>query len=164
MAKRFGGSQQAVSKKAKKELWTQGKIVPLVEKKVSIVKSLYEIENESCELPTIFKTTFDDVVRERLENEYMLMRFDKALLLKGQALLTRVKSVGDWEMMTRGRRNLTPAQAKGTTVNISQQQAQAALAIKELSPRDALTDLLQMDAADSNSVLGVFDVTSVTDA
>lgn len=58
--------------------------------------------------PQPFRATIDDVVRERLEADHLFARFDKALLLKAQAILANVDRPEEWETMTRGRRNLAP--------------------------------------------------------
>lgn len=144
VARRFGVSQQAVSKRARKEGWKQGKSCGVVEKKVSAIKALYEAEQESCELPTTFRATIDDVVRERLEADHLFAQLDKALLLKAQAILANVDRPEEWETMTRGRRNLAPPQERGTTVNVSQ-QANALAGSSILSPRDALNDILEQE-------------------
>lgn len=74
------------------------------------------------------------MVRERLEADHLFARFDKALLLKAQAILANVDRPEEWETMTRGRRNLAPQQERGTTVNVSQQaSAQAAAVASALS-------------------------------
>ena len=117
VARRFGVSQQAASKRARKEGWKQGKSCGVVEKKVSAIKALYEVEQESCDLPTTFRATIDDVVRERLEADHLFAQFDKALILKAHAVLSKVELPEEWETMTRGRRNLAPQQEWGTTVN-----------------------------------------------
>lgn len=139
IARRFGISQQAVSKRAQKEGWKQGKSCGLVNKKVNAIKALYEAEKESCELPTTFKTTLEEVVRERVETEFALARFDQALIRRGLELLQGVEEPAQWELLTRGRRNLHPERDRqGTTVNVSQQQAQQ---VRQLSPREALAEI-----------------------
>ena len=124
----MGVSQQAVSKRASKEAWEQGKSCGVVEKKINAIKILYEAEQESCDLPTTFQTTIDDVVRERLEADHLLVQLDKALMLKAHTILAKVELPEEWETMTRGRRNLAPQQERGTTVNVSQQSSAAAQA------------------------------------
>ena len=148
VARRFGVSQQAASKRARKEGWKQGKSCGVVEKKVSAIKALYEVEQESCDLPTTFRATIDDVVRERLEADHLFAQFDKALILKAHAVLSKVELPEEWETMTRGRRNLAPQQERGTTVNVSQQasaQAAALAGASVLSPRDALNEILEQE-------------------
>ena len=141
VARRFGVSQQAASKRARKEGWKQGKSCGVVEKKVSAIKALYEV-------PTTFRATIDDVVRERLEADHLFAQFDKALILKAHAVLSKVELPEEWETMTRGRRNLAPQQERGTTVNVSQQasaQAAALAGASVLSPRDALNEILEQE-------------------
>ena len=148
VARRFGVSQQAASKRARKEDWKQGKSCGVVEKKISAIKALYEVERESCDLPTTFRATIDDVVRERLEADHLFAQFDKALILKAHAVLSKVELPEEWETMTRGRRNLAPQQERGTTVNVSQQasaQAAALAGASALSPRDALNEILEQE-------------------
>ena len=148
VASRFGVSQQAAAKRARKEGWKQGKSCGVVEKKVSAIKALYEVEQESCDLPTTFRATIDDVVRERLEADHLFAQFDKALILKAHAVLSKVELPEEWETMTRGRRNLAPQQERGTTVNVSQQasaQAAALAGASVLSPRDALNEILEQE-------------------
>ena len=127
VARRFGVSQQAASKRARKEGWKQGK---------------------SCGQVTTFRSTIDDVVRERLEADHLFAQFDKALILKAHAVLSKVELPEEWETMTRGRRNLAPQQERGTTVNVSQQasaQAAALAGASVLSPRDALNEILEQE-------------------
>ena len=112
----------------------------IVDRKVSAIKTLYDVEVQSSDLPQTFRTTIDDVVRERLEADHLLAQLDKALMLKAHAILARVELPEEWETMTRGRRNLAPPQERGTTVNVSQQasaQAAALAGIAALSPREA---------------------------
>lgn len=151
VARRFGVSQQAASKRARKEGWKQGKSCGVVDKKVSAIKALYEVEQESCGLSTTFRATIDDVVRERLEADHLFAQFDKALLLKAQAILVHVDRPEEWETMTRGRRNLAPQQERGTTVNVSQQAStQAAAVASALSPRDALNEILEQEQREAS--------------
>lgn len=107
----------------------------VVEKKVSAIKALYEVEQESCDLPTTFScSTIDDVVRERLEADHLFAQFDKALILKAHAVLSKVELPEEWETMTRGRRNLAPQQERGTTVNVSQQASAETAAVATSVP------------------------------
>lgn len=134
-----------------KRAGSKGKSCGVVDKKVNAIKALYEVEQESCGLPTTFRATIDDVVRERLEADHLFARFDKALLLKAQAILANVDRPEEWETMTRGRRNLAPQQERGTTVNVSQQaSAQAAAVASALSPRDALNEILEQEQRETS--------------
>ena len=88
------------------------------------------------------------MVRERLEADHLFAQFDKALILKAHAVLSKVELPEEWETMTRGRRNLAPQQERGTTVNVSQQasaQAAALAGASVLSPRDALNEILEQE-------------------
>lgn len=145
VARRFGVSDVAVGKRARKDGWAQGKSSALVDKKVSAIKELYEVEQESSDLPEPVRTTIDDVVRERLEAEHMLVQLDKALMLKAHAILAKVDKPEEWETMTRGRRNLAPQQERGTTVNVSQQASAqaAAMAPSVPAPDSALREALR---------------------
>lgn len=141
VARRFGVDRAAVSRRAKKEGWARGKSHGVVEKKVMAVKALAEADAESHALPVTFRHTVDSVVRERLQAEGLLAALDVALAFKGAALVNAVDTPEQWETMTRGRRNLAPCGEKSqqTTVNVNQQQAQAAA----LSPRDALAEIVR---------------------
>lgn len=151
IARRFGVSQQAASKRARKEGWKQGKVVGLSIKRSMRLRHYTKLSRESCGLPTTFRATIDDVVRERLEADHLFARFDKALLLKAQAILANVDRPEEWETMTRGRRNLAPQQERGTTVNVSQQaSAQAAAVASALSPRDALNEILEQEQRETS--------------
>lgn len=148
IAKKFGVSDVAVGKRARKEGWAQGKSSDIVDRKVSAIKTLYDVEVQSSDLPQTFRTTIDDVVRERLEADHLLAQLDKALMLKAHAILARVELPEEWETMTRGRRNLAPSQERGTTVNVSQQasaQAAALAGASVLSPREALGEILEQE-------------------
>lgn len=145
IAEYFGVSDVAVGKRARKEGWTKGKSSDIVEKKVNAIKLLYDIERQSSDLPQTFRTTIDDVVRERLEADHLLAQLDKALMLKAHAILAKVELPEDWEIMTRGRRNLAPQHERGgqtTTVTVNQQQA-AQAEVKMPSPRDALAEIVR---------------------
>lgn len=139
IARRFGISDVAVGKRARKEHWEQGKSSELIDKKVKAIKELYEVEQKSSDLPRTFRTTLEDVVRERVETEFALARFDQALIRRGLELLQGVEEPAQWELLTRGRRNLHPdRERQGTTVNVSQQQAQQ---VRQLSPKEALAEI-----------------------
>ena len=126
IAKQFGVSDVAVGKRARKDGWVQGKSSDIVDKKICAIKMLHDAEVQSSDLSQTFRTTIDDVVRERLEADILFAQLDKALMLKAHAILAKVEKPEEWETMTRGRRNLAPQTAsdRGTTVNVNQQQAQ----------------------------------------
>lgn len=141
ISKRFGVNVSSVSRRAKAEGWTQGKMQGLAERKVNVLKELAQVETQTQDLPLRFQVTLDDVVKERLEADRLLVRFDKSLLLKAQGILEGVKTPEEWETMTRGRRNLAPLQERGTTVNVSQQASAQATSVP--APDSALRDALR---------------------
>ena len=145
VAGRFAVATSSVSRRAKAEGWVQGKMQDLAERKASALNELAHIETQTQDLPLHFQATLDDVVRERLEAEHMLVQLDKALMLKAHAILARVELPEEWETMTRGRRNLAPQQERGTTVNVSQQaSAQAAAVAPSVpAPDSALREALR---------------------
>lgn len=147
VARRVGVSDVAVGKRARKEGWVQGKSLALVDKKVCAIKDLYDVEQQSSNLPQTTRTTIDDVVRERLEADHMLAQFDKALSIKGLSILQSVSSPDAWETMTRGRRNLAPTKEAATTVNVNQQAMAGAVALPPPTPQpqDALRAALRGD-------------------
>lgn len=125
VAKRFCVATSSVSRRARTEGWTQGKMQDLATRKVAAVKELAEVETQTQELPLRFQHTLQSVVQERLQAEGLLASLDVALAVKGAALVHAVDSPEQWETMTRGRRNLIPAGEKTpqTTVNVSQASA-----------------------------------------
>lgn len=145
ISKRYCVNVSSVSRRAKAEGWTQGKMQGLAERKVNALKELAQVETQTQDLPLRFQVTLDDVVKERLEADQLLVRFDKSLLLKAQGILEGVKTPEEWETMTRGRRNLAPPQERGATVNVSQQaSAQAAFVATSVpAPDSALRDALR---------------------
>ena len=107
LSKEFGIDISAISRRAKKEKWIQGKSQTLVEKKINTVKQLAEIEAESQTLTALEKFTVEMLVQERLQAEGVLASFDIALARKGVYILDKsVATPEQWETMTRGRRNL----------------------------------------------------------
>lgn len=116
----------SVSRRAKAEGWTQGRMQGLVGRKVAAIKELSEVETQTQELPLRFQYTMESVVRERLQAEGMLASLDVALAEKAIALAQKATSAGEIETLSRARRNLAPQTAsdRGTTVNVNQQQAQ----------------------------------------
>ena len=117
-------------KKARVEDWQQAKGKELVEKKVKAIKAMKEVEAESKQLPLTLQFTFDEVVRERLRAEGLLVSLDVAIAAKGIELLRKTSSPEDLETISRARRNLAPPQPKTepqTTVNVTQTQATAVM-------------------------------------
>ena len=149
LSKEFGIDIAAISRKAKSQTWIQGKSQTLVEKKVSVVKQLAEVEIESQTLTPLEKFTVEDVVRERLQAEGMLASFDLALMQTGVRVLNSVKDPSAWESMTRGRRNLSPERpATGVNVNVNQNSTAQAAAMPTPTP--------QPDAALRKALRGEF--------
>lgn len=115
----------SVSRRAKAEGWTQGRMQGLVGRKVAAIKELSEVETQTQELPLRLQYTMDSVVRERLQAEGLLASLDVALAGKAIALAQKATSAGEIETLSRARRNLAPQTSdRGTTVNVNQQQAQ----------------------------------------
>ena len=157
-ARTFGVSVGAVAKKAKAEGWKQGKSEQLVSRKVHALKELAKVNTESEHLPSTFQRTLDQVVKERLEIEGLLISFDKSLVSKGMEILKAADKPEQWETMTRGRRNLSPPQPRAeqqTTVNVTQQTS-ALAASAAVNPQseglcmDSLRAALRNDLAGEN--------------
>lgn len=129
VAKRFSVHRSAVSRRASKEGWVQGKSHGVVEKKVSAIKALMQVEVESHALPVTYQHTLETVVQEQLQAEGVLASLDVALAAKAIELTRMADTPEAWETLTRGRRNLAPrpqsqqAVTAPTTVNVLQQQA-----------------------------------------
>ena len=79
VAQLFGVAESAARRRAKGEGWIQGKSARLVEKKVSTVKALAEVNFESAQLPRIMRFTIERVAEERLQAEGLLASLDAAL-------------------------------------------------------------------------------------
>lgn len=147
VAELFGVDRAAVSRRAKKESWVQGKNHGVVEKKVTALKALAEADEESHALPVTFQHTVETVVRERLQAEGMLASLDVALASRGVVLASGAKTADEWEMMTRGRRNLAPQVQRGISVNVNQdntnQNQTAVLPTPSPTPEDAMRKVLR---------------------
>lgn len=142
VAEMFSVDRAAVSRRAKSEGWEQGKSHTIVEKKVAALKALSEVAAESHALPVTFRHTVDTVVQERLQAEGLFAQFDQALLHRALQILPSVDTPEKWATMTQGRRNLAPVREQPqTTVNVSQQQAQAVLPSPQ--PQEALRQALR---------------------
>jgi len=149
-ARKFGVSDVAVGKKARAEAWIQGKSSHLVERKVSALKEIANIDEESSQFSKVEQMTIDKVARERLRAEGILAELDVALGRKAIALLAATESPDDVETLSRVRRNIAPVQPKTaseTTVNVNQAQQQGQAQIQALSPRDALAELVRRSQA-----------------
>lgn len=150
VARRFGITTGAVSQRAKKEGWIQGKTKGLVDKKVNAVKMLAEYGIETKELPYSFQHTIETVAKERLQADGVLAQVDVALGRKVLDMLEKVQSPEELELVARARKHLAPQAPKTETrVTVTQQQAQA---IQPLSPAEALRELArQEDEGDETS-------------
>ena len=62
---------------------------------------------------------------------------------KGRALLRDVTTVNDWKTLTSGARDLMPQDKSGTTVNVSQQQAQGQR--QAMTPLEAMKEAVAME-------------------
>lgn len=139
VARRYGVTTGAVSQKAKKDGWIQGKSKGLVDKKVNAVKALAEYGLQTKDLPYTLRHTIETVAQERLQADGALAEFDLALALKGQELLQNARTPEDYELIARGRKHLAPQLPKTETkVTVNNQQAQA---IQPLSPKQVLEEL-----------------------
>lgn len=150
IARVFGVATSSVSRKAKTEGWTQGKLQGLVEKKVAAIKELAEAETQTQDLSLRLQHTLQSVVQERLQADGLLASLDVALATRGMELVRGVNSPDAWETMTRGRRNLAPtkeAATAATTVHVNQQALAGAVTVPlpTPQPQDALRAALRGD-------------------
>ena len=127
VAKAFGVATSSVSRRARAEGWTQGKMQDLVERKVAAAKEMQAVETQMQELPLRFQLTLQEVVQERLRTEGAALNFARAVAMKGTAMTRAAESPAELELLSRAARNVMPQVDKGqhTTVNV-QQHAQAA--------------------------------------
>lgn len=150
VAKLFGVATSSVSRRARAEGWTQGKMQDLVERKVAAAKEIHAVETQMQEMPLRFRMTFDDAVQERLNAEGLLARLDATLAHRGALMAQAAATPQELELLSRVSRNIRPQaeRAPQTTVNVTQQQASSAQT--GLSPRDALAEIVRqsMDADD----------------
>lgn len=142
LARKFGVSDIAVGKRARKEGWVQGKSLPLVDRKVAAIKVSAAVDAESSRLPQTFRHTIDTVVRERLQADGLLAEADCALAKRVIELAQAAETPDAVETLSRARRNLAPVLPRngGTTVNVNQQQAQA---IQTQSPKAVLEEIVE---------------------
>ena len=139
---RFGVDRAAVSRKAKKEGWIQGKNHGVVEKKVAAIKALADANAECHALPVTFQTTIDVVVRERLQAEGMIARLDFAIAQRGIEMARMAGRPEELEILSRASRNIRPQvhpQGATTTVNVTQSQRQSV----PCSPYEAVAEIIQ---------------------
>ncbi len=128
VARRYGVDVAAVSRRAKKEGWTQGKSQDLVKRKVNAVKELAAVEKESQDLPLTLRYTIDEAASERLQAEGITASFAAAIAKRGVQLAEKANA-DTLETLSRAHKNIAPqAQEKpATTVNVNQTQQQANL-------------------------------------
>ena len=127
LSRTYGVDRAAISRHAQKHGWIARKSHTLIEKKISAAKQLVEIEAESHALTALEKFTIAQVVQARLQSEGLLASFDAALAIKGIAFAQGVTSIDQWEVLTRGRKNLTPASQQSVSVNVNQTSQTAVL-------------------------------------
>lgn len=135
VAKRFDVATSSVSRRARTEGWTQGRLQDLAERKVAAVKEMAEVETQTQDLSLRFRHTLQSVVQERLQAEGLLASLDVALAAKAITLAGLATSPEEIEVLSRARKNLAPAQqapAQQTTVTVNQ-QAQAGAAAEAVS-------------------------------
>lgn len=141
LAKAFGIGVTALSRRIRAESWTRDQGRALEVHKAEALRELAEAEQRNETLSAPCREALEEAVRERAEAECALARFDQALIRRGLELLQGVEEPAQWELLTRGRRNLHPdRERQGTTVNVSQQQAQQARQTV-LTPREALAEI-----------------------
>lgn len=147
IARRYAVDIAAVSRRAKKEGWIQGKSQGLVERKVAAVKEIMAVKRESQGLPLTYQHTIESVAKERLQADGALAAFDLALIRKGMALLEEVADPSDFELLARSRKHLAPQTPKNEVKVSMTQQA----AIAPLTPKQALQELAKKagDASDA---------------
>ncbi len=148
IAKSFGVATSSVSRRARAEGWTQGKMQDLVERKVAAAKEMHAVETQMQDLPLHFRMTIEETVQERLTAEGLLARFDATLARKGALLAQAAVTPEELEMLSRVSRNIRPQAERPsqTTVNVTQQQA--ASTQTALSPRDALAEIVRQSAGE----------------
>ena len=142
VAKAFGVATSSVSRRARAEGWTQGKMQDLVERKVAAAKEMQAVETQMQELPLRFQLTLQEVVQERLRTEGAALHFARAVAMKGTAMTRAAESPAELELLSRAARNVMPQVDKGqhTTVNVQQHaQAQAAATPQPPAPPAADT-------------------------
>lgn len=133
IAKIYRVATSSVSRKAKADGWTQGKMQDLLERKVAAVKALAEVETQTQALPLRLQYTLQSVVQERLQAEGMIASLDIALAVKSIELAALATRPDEVEILSRARRNLAPsAQQAATTVTVNQ-QANAGAAAEAVS-------------------------------
>lgn len=149
VAKRYGVVTSSVSRRAKTEGWTQGRLQDLAQKKACAVKELAEVQTKTQELAPVERWTLDEVVKEQLRAAGMYARLDQALASCALSMLPAVTTPEAWKLMTEGRRNLMPASAapgNGVNVNVNQSAgAQAALAVPTPAPNETVRRALRGD-------------------
>lgn len=143
VAKRFGVATSSVSRRASAGGWVQGKMQDLAERKVAAVKEFAAVETQMQDLPLRFRHTIQSVVQERLQAEGVLASLDVALASKAITLAGLATSPSEIEVLSRARKNLSPAQAQAqqTTVTVTQQaQAGATAEAVPVSPAPPTPD------------------------
>lgn len=148
VAKVFGVATSSVSRRARAEGWTQGKMQDLVERKVAAAKEIHAVETQMQDLPLRFRMTLEEAVQERLNAEGLLARLDATLARKGTLMAQAAVTPEELEMLSRVSRNIRPQAERSpqTTVTVTQQQAASAQAA--LSPRDALAEIVRQSAGE----------------
>lgn len=125
IARKYAVATSSVSRRARAEGWTQGKMQGLVDRKVAAVKEMEAVETQTQELPLRYQLTLQEVVRERLETEGAALSFARAVARRGIALTLEAESPAELELLSRAARNVMPQERSGgTTVNVQQQAAQ----------------------------------------
>lgn len=69
LAKKHNTSKPAISRRAKKEDWTQGKVEHLVQKKVNAIREIKEVEQQAERLVPLDRLAIDNEVDKRLAQQ-----------------------------------------------------------------------------------------------
>lgn len=143
VAKRFGVATSSVSRRARAEGWTQGKMQDLADRKIAAIKEIAAVETQTQDLPLRFQHTLQSVVKERLQAEGLLASLDVALATKAISLANQATSAADIETLSRARKNLAPAQqtpAQQTNVTVTQQAQASAVETVSTPPAPPTPD------------------------
>lgn len=137
IARDVGVDRAAVSRRAKREGWEQGKNAALVERKTAAIREIASVDGESRDLPPVARMTLEEAVRERIAAEGLLARLDATLAHRGALMALEAATPAELELLSRVSRNIRPQdRTSQTTVNVSQRQDAGAL-----TPREALAEI-----------------------
>lgn len=141
IGRKFGVSQQAISKRAVAEKWVRGKSCEVVNKKVQAIKDFAEAQEQSCKMGTTYNYTIDECVKERLQNEGLMLSLANTIARKAKKFADNVDTLADLESLSRVKKNLTPPAAAQNTITVQQASMSQAQVDASLSP-DEVCDAL----------------------